>query len=353
MVHSNRNQHFHRNAYRNRSCDVEKVFNSSTTSHHSNNNNDRNDVVGHPRKTFFSNLPSHNKLSKSLQSIDQCMNDTDNTFWSKTSSPPTQCSSGGGNGGVVGSVVTRIPTETEYINRANYSTVVYKQKVGIRYLQPPTPKPLGPIFVKESSLMNNERSVSPILIRQRPPEPRTPSPLILREKPNFHYIAIQPIIVERDKCIKCSKLREAWISQQEKKNRKIIVCETLQESHRSDNLSNYNSRSETLSNNLANTDSDVSSFSISSSSSSSSLLTSSTSSTATLSSKEDRSGWRKSFKLNKTEQIPQYSNRGQYSMRRNNNSVYPQLYLVGGVRNRKSRKTIVNRRKPLIIYERI
>ncbi|KAI0981569.1 hypothetical protein GJ496_006943 [Pomphorhynchus laevis] len=71
--------------------------------------------------------------------------------------------------------------------------VIYKQRILVRYLKPPTPCPPPPIIVKEirhpttlSSMVNQKQVPTAsqlIIIRQRPPLPRTPSPIVIRETP--------------------------------------------------------------------------------------------------------------------------------------------------------------------------
>ncbi|CAF0829720.1 unnamed protein product [Rotaria sordida] len=71
--------------------------------------------------------------------------------------------------------------ETIYCNNSN--DITYTQKIGIRYLRPPTPPSPEPLVFHEiQSTPPNEPS--PIVISITPPiPPRTPSPLIVREQP--------------------------------------------------------------------------------------------------------------------------------------------------------------------------
>ncbi|CAF0949062.1 unnamed protein product [Adineta steineri] len=62
------------------------------------------------------------------------------------------------------------------------NTVTYQQNVSVRYLQPPTPPPPGPIIIREVRPPPPPPQ-SPIQIRQRAPPAPTPPPIILRERP--------------------------------------------------------------------------------------------------------------------------------------------------------------------------
>jgi len=57
----------------------------------------------------------------------------------------------------------------------------YKQKVYLRQLQPPTPQPIE-IQVKEV-LLQSQKSKPPIHVRVSKPEPRTPSPIVIKSTP--------------------------------------------------------------------------------------------------------------------------------------------------------------------------
>ncbi|KAL7669380.1 hypothetical protein ACOME3_010037 [Neoechinorhynchus agilis] len=63
----------------------------------------------------------------------------------------------------------------------NRAPVEYKQKVFVRYLQPPTVKP-GPLIIKEQRAPP-EKPMPPLIVRQRARRAKTPPPLILREAP--------------------------------------------------------------------------------------------------------------------------------------------------------------------------
>ncbi|KAI0985775.1 hypothetical protein GJ496_006011 [Pomphorhynchus laevis] len=61
--------------------------------------------------------------------------------------------------------------------------VIQKQRVFVRYLQPPTPPADGPIIIKETPVKSSKRrKQAPIIIRQKCPSPPTPLPIIYREQ---------------------------------------------------------------------------------------------------------------------------------------------------------------------------
>lgn len=70
----------------------------------------------------------------------------------------------------------------EHIRRGNQERITYRQDVAVRYLQPPTPPPPGPIIVREIRAPQAPEA-PPLIIRRRPPVPTTPPPVIIREKP--------------------------------------------------------------------------------------------------------------------------------------------------------------------------
>jgi hypothetical protein len=70
----------------------------------------------------------------------------------------------------------------EHIRRQNNDRVTYRQDVAIRYLQPPTPPPPGPVIVREIRAPQLPQA-PPLVIRQRPPVPSTPPPIVIRERP--------------------------------------------------------------------------------------------------------------------------------------------------------------------------
>ncbi|CAF1386344.1 unnamed protein product [Rotaria sordida] len=73
--------------------------------------------------------------------------------------------------------------DPEIIYRDNPDKVVYIQKIGVRYLKPPTPPPPEPIIVREIQ-STPPQEPPPLVVSSTPPIiPRTPSPLIVREQP--------------------------------------------------------------------------------------------------------------------------------------------------------------------------
>lgn len=70
----------------------------------------------------------------------------------------------------------------EHIHRHNNDRITYRQDVAIRYLQPPTPPPPGPVIIREIRAPQPPEA-PPLVIRQRHPVPVTPPPIIIRERP--------------------------------------------------------------------------------------------------------------------------------------------------------------------------
>ncbi|KAI0987940.1 hypothetical protein GJ496_007266 [Pomphorhynchus laevis] len=60
--------------------------------------------------------------------------------------------------------------------------VQYKQKVYVRFLQPPAAPQPGPLIIKEKRAPQ-PKPLPPLIVRQRQPRAKTPPPLILRELP--------------------------------------------------------------------------------------------------------------------------------------------------------------------------
>ncbi|KAI3384150.1 hypothetical protein SNEBB_006129 [Seison nebaliae] len=74
--------------------------------------------------------------------------------------------------------------------------IIYKQKIGIRYLQPSTPPPPGPIIIREV-IDAPTKEIPPIIIQQIPEKQRTPSPLILREMPPPPPVQVKPTVITK------------------------------------------------------------------------------------------------------------------------------------------------------------
>jgi hypothetical protein len=70
----------------------------------------------------------------------------------------------------------------EHIRRHNNDRITYRQDVAIRYLQPPTPPPSGPVIIREIRAPQPPEA-PPLFIRHRPPVPVTPPPIVIRERP--------------------------------------------------------------------------------------------------------------------------------------------------------------------------
>ncbi|CAF0874870.1 unnamed protein product [Didymodactylos carnosus] len=71
---------------------------------------------------------------------------------------------------------------TRVVQRPPGEDVVYKQRVFVRYLQPPTPPVGGTIIVREKQAPPPPPD-PPIVLRRAPPPPPTPPPVIIRERP--------------------------------------------------------------------------------------------------------------------------------------------------------------------------
>ena len=84
----------------------------------------------------------------------------------------------------------------EHVRRENNDRITYRQDVAIRYLQPPTPPPPGPVIVREIRAPQPPEA-PPLVIRQRPPAPVTPPPVIIRERPPMPPAIEPPRIVNK------------------------------------------------------------------------------------------------------------------------------------------------------------
>lgn len=73
------------------------------------------------------------------------------------------------------------------VRRKPQEKVHYTQKVAVRYLQPPPPPKCGDILVQE--LPSKQIAPAPALVvRQAPPKPATPPPLIIRFLILFFFV---------------------------------------------------------------------------------------------------------------------------------------------------------------------
>ncbi|CAF0870800.1 unnamed protein product [Brachionus calyciflorus] len=72
--------------------------------------------------------------------------------------------------------------DPEIIKKASHQKVEYVQELAIRYLRPPTPPAPGEIIISKSPNKLTPPA-PPIIIRQQPPRPSTPEPLVIREAP--------------------------------------------------------------------------------------------------------------------------------------------------------------------------
>ncbi|CAF2540535.1 unnamed protein product [Rotaria sp. Silwood2] len=71
---------------------------------------------------------------------------------------------------------------TRVVQKPAQDNVVYKQRVFVRYLQPPTPPPSGAIIVREKQPPQPPPD-SPLVIKRAQPPPPTPPPITIRERP--------------------------------------------------------------------------------------------------------------------------------------------------------------------------
>ena len=84
----------------------------------------------------------------------------------------------------------------EHVRRHNNNRITYKQDVSVRYLQPVTPPPPGPLIIREIRAAQLPEA-PPLVIRQRPPVPMTPPPLIIRERPPLPPPVVQSRVVNK------------------------------------------------------------------------------------------------------------------------------------------------------------
>ena len=84
----------------------------------------------------------------------------------------------------------------EHIRRANPDRIQYRQDVAIRYLQPPTPPPSGPVIIREIRAPQLAEA-PPLVIYQRPPHPTTPPPIVIRERPPVPPAIEPPRVVNK------------------------------------------------------------------------------------------------------------------------------------------------------------
>jgi hypothetical protein len=132
-------------------------------------------------------------------------------------------------------------TTPEHIRRENNNRVTYRQDVAIRYLQPPTPIPSGPLIIREIRAAPLP-DAPPLIINQRPPIPMTPPPVIIRERPPVpppieparivnRYLPVSPapprqVIVERQAPFPEKPppiIIEKWLPYRTVSERRVIV----------------------------------------------------------------------------------------------------------------------------------
>ncbi|CAF1185702.1 unnamed protein product [Rotaria sordida] len=84
----------------------------------------------------------------------------------------------------------------EHIHRPTNEHITYRQDVAIRYLQPPTPPPPGPVVIREIRAPAPPEA-PPLVIRQRPNAPLTPPPVVIREHPPLPPPIVPPHTVNK------------------------------------------------------------------------------------------------------------------------------------------------------------
>lgn len=73
-------------------------------------------------------------------------------------------------------------TNPEIVNKKISQQLEYVQELAVRYLRPPTPPAPGEIVITQEPNTLTPPA-PPLVIRQQPPRPETPEPLIIREAP--------------------------------------------------------------------------------------------------------------------------------------------------------------------------
>ncbi|CAM4783927.1 unnamed protein product [Rotaria magnacalcarata] len=86
--------------------------------------------------------------------------------------------------------------EPLHVIKPSDHSIHYKQKVNVRFLEPPPGPEPAPIIIKERQAPAPP-PLPPVIVRQRPPTPPTPPPLIIRERPPTPPVQQQPQIIER------------------------------------------------------------------------------------------------------------------------------------------------------------
>jgi hypothetical protein len=75
------------------------------------------------------------------------------------------------------------------IRKKPAAPVNYTQQVSVKFLQPPPPQQPGDIVITQQKDVQ-AAPVAPKLIRQRPPLPVKPAPLIVRERPKILFLQV-------------------------------------------------------------------------------------------------------------------------------------------------------------------
>lgn len=70
----------------------------------------------------------------------------------------------------------------EITNKKSKKDIIYDENVTIRYLQPPTPPPIGELYLRQEPDIP-QPAAPPLIIRQEASRAKTPEPLIIREEP--------------------------------------------------------------------------------------------------------------------------------------------------------------------------
>ncbi|CAF4148192.1 unnamed protein product, partial [Rotaria sp. Silwood2] len=84
----------------------------------------------------------------------------------------------------------------EHIHRPTNEHLTYHQDIAVRYLQPPSPPPPGPIIVREIRAPAPPEA-PPLVIHQRANVPLTPPPMVIRECPPVPPPIEPPVTVNK------------------------------------------------------------------------------------------------------------------------------------------------------------
>lgn len=87
-----------------------------------------------------------------------------------------------------------VDNNPEVISKQTNQVVNYTQDVTVKYLKPPSPPRTGEIIIKQECDMRVPKA-PPLVIRQRPADPRTPETCVLREQPPQQPFSIEKKVI--------------------------------------------------------------------------------------------------------------------------------------------------------------